>query len=157
MEIQSGKQEIDGITLDSWAVLAWLQGEKAGIFVKNLIAWCNGSASAAKEITPLLGQINKPPRIYLNLINLGEIFYIIGRKQGEREAKELINRLSLSTLEFVPVDYDLVIRAARLKIKYPIAYADAFAVATAVVTESALLTGDPELQDIADVKIIWLG
>jgi len=40
---------------------------------------------------------------------------------------------------------------------YPVAYADAFAVATAEVTKSALLTGDPELRSITNIKLLWIG
>ncbi|WP_279233512.1 hypothetical protein [Desulfofundulus thermobenzoicus] len=33
----SDKPLTTGITLDSWAVLAWLQGEPAGILVRDLL------------------------------------------------------------------------------------------------------------------------
>lgn len=148
--------QIVAVTLDSWAILAWLQGEKAGKIVKNLIGWCDGKGEILKEIQLLLGDTSEPPRLYLNLINLGEIFYILGRRQGEKAAQEVVNYLYLSPLEIVPVTEELVIRAAKLKIKYPLAYADAFAVATAQLTNSALLTGDPELKDIKEVRILWL-
>jgi predicted nucleic acid-binding protein len=38
-----------------------------------------------------------------------------------------------------------VLEAARIKARYPIAYAGAFAVATAVAHRATLLTGDPEI------------
>lgn len=38
-----------------------------------------------------------------------------------------------------------VMAAARIKAKHPLAYADAFAVATAAAHGAVLLTGDPEL------------
>jgi len=153
---ENSNTQIVAVTFDSWAILAWLQGEKAGKLVKNLIAWCNGEGEILKEIQLLLGDTSEPPRLYLNLINLGEIFYILGRRQGEKAAQEVVNYLYLSPLEIVPVTEELVIRAAKLKIKYPLAYADAFAVATAQVKNSALLTGDPELKDIKEVRILWL-
>jgi predicted nucleic acid-binding protein len=38
-----------------------------------------------------------------------------------------------------------VLEAAHLKVGYPIAFADAFAVATATARGASLLTGDPEI------------
>jgi predicted nucleic acid-binding protein len=38
-----------------------------------------------------------------------------------------------------------VMAAARIKAVYPLAYGDAFAVATAAAYDAVLLTGDPEL------------
>jgi predicted nucleic acid-binding protein len=150
-------QLICGMTLDSWAILAWLQGEEPGMLVKNLIAWSNGEGERVEEIGPLLGENINPPQLYLNVINLGEIFYILGRRRGEDAALDVVNRLQLTTLEIVPATTGLVLQAARIKTRYPIAYADAFAVATAEVTGSILLTGDPELKDLNEVKIFWLG
>lgn len=40
---------------------------------------------------------------------------------------------------------ETVLNAARIKAKYPLSYADAFAAATAVQHKAPLWTGDPEL------------
>jgi ribonuclease VapC len=45
----------------------------------------------------------------------------------------------------LPPDEGLVLAAAKIKASWPMAYADAFAVATAASTGTTLLTGDPEL------------
>jgi ribonuclease VapC len=50
-------------------------------------------------------------------------------------------------------------RAAELKSKHAIAYADAFAVATAVEFSAILLTGDPEIEPLEgeqDLEVQWL-
>jgi hypothetical protein len=50
-------------------------------------------------------------------------------------------------------------RAAELKSKHAIAYADAFAVATAVEFNAVLLTGDPEIEPIEGeqhLEVEWL-
>ena len=47
--------------------------------------------------------------------------------------------------------------AARLKARFPLAYADAFALATAIRFGARLVTGDPEFEvaeDLVDVE--WL-
>lgn len=35
------------VTLDSWSVLAWLNGEPAGQVVRDLFRWASGDAAAA--------------------------------------------------------------------------------------------------------------
>jgi hypothetical protein len=50
-------------------------------------------------------------------------------------------------------------RAAELKSTYAIAYADAFAVATAMEFDAILLTGDPEIEPLEgerNLKMEWL-
>ena len=50
-------------------------------------------------------------------------------------------------------------RAAELKSQHAIAYADAFAVATAVEFDAILLTGDPEIKALGgeqNLKVQWL-
>jgi hypothetical protein len=50
-------------------------------------------------------------------------------------------------------------RAAELKASHAIAYADAFAVATAIEFRATLLTGDPEIKPLEsqeDLKVQWL-
>jgi len=62
-------------------------------------------------------------------------------------------------VEVVPVSEQLVLvfEAASLKIKYPIAYADAFALATAKAMRGPLVTGDPGLKGLREVPLIWIG
>ena len=50
-------------------------------------------------------------------------------------------------------------RAAELKANHAIAYADAFAVATALEFHATLLTGDPEIKPLEgeqDLEVLWL-
>ena len=49
-------------------------------------------------------------------------------------------------------------RAAELKSRHAIAYADAFAVATAVEFDATLVTGDPEIEPLegTQLEVEWL-
>ncbi|HIE12831.1 MAG TPA: type II toxin-antitoxin system VapC family toxin [Desulfotomaculum sp.] len=145
------------MTLDSWAILAWLQGEPAGVLVGELIAWREGDKKRGEAIRHRFPNLRKPPLLFLNVINLGEVFYIIGRRKGRKEAGRVVQQIRLAPVTIVEASERLVFDAAGIKMRYPVAYADAFAVATAKVARSALLTGDPELKEIADVEIIWIG
>lgn len=110
--------------LDSWAVLRLLEGIEP----------------AASRVEQVLDE----GRPVMSWINLGEVFYIIRRDQDEAEALEIVRDLRLR------LDLDLpsesrILSAAAIKADHPMAYADAFAAATAAAHDATLLTGDPEL------------
>jgi ribonuclease VapC len=51
-----------------------------------------------------------------------------------------------------------IIAAATLKSSYRISYADAFAAALAVKENAAIITGDPEMRELAAVLTVdWIG
>lgn len=149
--------QVKSIVFDSWAIIAWLQGETQGDIVRNLIGWIEGDRKVKKKAISFIGEEVREVDLYLNIINLGEIFYILGRRKGEREAKNTINELMATPIEVISVTDSLVFLAASLKIKYTIAYADAFAVATAKAKNASLITGDTELKDLDEVPILWIG
>ena len=146
------------IVLDSWSIIAWLQGESPGEKVRNLVNWVNGERNSEDKVRSLMGQSTiVEMRLLVNIVNLGEVFYILGRRKGEQEAKETIDEIKENRLEIIPVSNSLVFKAASIKINHLMAYADAFAIATAMTQEGSLLTGDPELKDVRDIPIIWIG
>jgi predicted nucleic acid-binding protein len=114
------------VCLDSWAVLAWLDGDEpaAGIVQREL----------EKE------------RPVMSWLNLGEVAYQVERRHGIEEATEVVQRMR-SALLLDNVTPERVLAAARLKAAHPIAFADCFAAATAAARDATLLTGDPELLD----------
>lgn len=149
---------MNNIILDSWAIIAWLQGESQGKKVRDLINWVSGDTDLEEKIKNLIGQSEiEKIRLFVNIINLGEVFYILGRRKGKEEAKDTISEIKENPIEIIPVSNSLVFMAASLKVNYPITYADAFAIATAITQEGDLLTGDPELKGLEDIPIIWIG
>jgi len=148
---------MERIVLDSWAILAWLQGEDTGEIVRDLISWVDGDGAAGKKVQTRWAEGIRPPKLFVSLINLGEVFYILGRRRGEKEARETVEEIKSSVIGVVPVSEQLVFEAASLKIKYPIAYADSFALATTMALSGALVTGDPELRSVEEIDILWIG
>lgn len=144
------------VALDSWAILAWLQGEPSGSIVRDLLMWCTGEASVGESLESIFQPAGEPPEVFLNIINLGEVFYILGRKLGERTAFETIQQVQALPLEIVPADAEVVFEAARIKISNRISYADAFAIVTAKKKGAILLTGDPEMRDVEEVKVHFI-
>ena len=122
--------------LDAWAVIAFLQGEEpAGYRVRKLI-------ESAQE---------RAARLFISIINVGEVYYRIGKLRNPKEADSVLKDLSLLPIEIMSVDDDTVLAAARLKMAHALSYADAFAAVTAQQKDAVLLTGDPELIELKRV------
>ena len=128
--------------LDAWAMLAWLQDEKpASDKVRTFLDLAES------------GEVE----LMINLINLGEVYYRIIRLKGEEMAKAFWRDFRGMPIQLLGVTKSLTLIAAGFKGRYPIAYADAFAAATAEVERCPLVTGDPELRVLEGViEIEWL-
>ena len=127
--------------LDSFALLAYLQAEPASLKVKETLklAW------------------DQDAQIFLSLINLGEIVYTVERKLGDDTSREVLQDVLTLPIEVAEVTMERVLSAAHIKGKFPISYADAFAVALAQEIAATLITGDPEFKRVESlVEIMWL-
>jgi predicted nucleic acid-binding protein len=82
----------------------------------------------------------------MSWINLGEVYYTIHRAAGATEAEATV-RLLRPMLALDPATTERVLAAARIKATHPLAYGDAFAIATAAAHDAVLLTGDPEMTE----------
>ena len=120
--------------LDAWALLAFLQKEEP-------------AASRVKELLEL--ALRGDTVVFMSIINLGEVIYCIGRSKGEGQATETTDAIRRLPLTVVSVSDEAVLAAARFKMRHPISYADAFAATTAAQQGAVLLTGDPELAQLA--------
>jgi len=129
--------------LDSWAVMAWLMGvEPARRYVRGLLE---------KAAT---GRIE----LWMNMINVGEIFYLLLKRNQRDQAEQLIKDIGTSLpIKTVLPDREFILEAARLKGQYAISYADAFAAITAIRFDSPLVTGDPEFQVVSGLRMNWIG
>ena len=129
--------------LDSFAILAYLEGEAGTDRVQSVLE------DAAAQRRPA----------YLSLINLGEVLYITERERGLIEARRVLGVVDQLPLRIVGVSRGTVLAAAHVRARFPIAYADAFAVVTAQDHEAVVMTGDPEFEPLVAAGLIgvaWL-
>ncbi len=92
----------------------------------------------------------------LTAVNAGEIVYGVERALG-RTAGEFVLEEIQDWTEIVAADLELSLRAAWLKLRGGISYADCFAAALAHRDGLPVLTGDPEFRRVEDVvEIAWL-
>ena len=121
--------------LDSYAVLAYL-----------------GDEPGRERVQGLLEQAEKGDcRVVLSLINLGEVAYIVEREEGLGKAQEALGVIDQLPVGILAVERETVLTAAHIKAHYPLAYADAFAIAAALEHEGVVLTGDPEFEQVRDI------
>jgi predicted nucleic acid-binding protein len=113
------------VCLDSWAVLRWLEGTEP----------------AATRVETALYD-----RPVMSLVNVGEVFYIVRRARDDGAALDVLDGLR-ARVEFDAPNEERVVASARIKTEHPMAFADAFAIATSVAHSAVLLTGDPEIID----------
>lgn len=132
------------IVLDSFAVLAFLEGEPP-----------------AQRVADIL-MAGEP---WMTLVNLGEVTYIVERARGTAVADVVFADLLARErpdggvpIQLLPIDQQLVRRAASLKAAGGLSYADCFAAAAASILECSVLTGDPEFAaaERAGVTVTWL-
>lgn len=115
--------------LDSWPVLAWLDGDEP----------------AASVVGDTL-DLERPAMSWINLI---EVHYRVARDHGQEEADRVLAELRPRITEHLP-GVAAMRAAAKLKAEHPMALADCFAVALTASEGAILLTGDPEIVDRAD-------
>ena len=131
----------NGLVFDSWAILAYVQAEPAGARVRSLLI----------EVTEARRSL------WMTNINLGEVWYMLARRNSGAYASQQLAELGQIGIERVDIDWPTVLQAADYKSRHKISYADAFAAALAKQRHAELVTGDREFQALeSEIKIHWL-
>jgi len=129
------------IVFDSWAIIAYLEGEPAAQKVADHIA------DAHDDDIPL----------FISVVNAGEVWYIIAREASISEADRSILQLRQLGIEFVDANWTLAHDAGSYKSKHKMFFADCFAAALAKQKRAVLLTGDAEFKQVEkEITIDWL-
>lgn len=132
---------MNSILFDSFAMLRFFYQEPGAEKVRELL----------KEASR-----NDVPRL-ISAINVGELIYIVQRRSGEQAKLQMLVKLKNLELTILPCPNELIFRAAELKARFAMSYADTFAVASAIEHGATLVTGDPEFRQVEQlVKIIWV-
>ncbi len=127
--------------LDSFAMIAHLEDEPGGEKVTQVLK----AALAGKT------------KLYMSVINVGEIFYNTCREWGRKNANEAIFMIRQLPIAIVNADMDIALEAAVLKCAHPVAYADCFAAALGVRKKAKVITGDPEFKRFGEmVNAEWI-
>ena len=127
--------------LDSYAMIAHFEDEAGGERVRKVLKAAHDGKT----------------RLYMSVINLGEIFYNTCRERGREKADETVFMMEQLPVTIVSADREITITAAELKSRHPIAYADCFAAALGIIKKAKVITGDPEFKRFGEeVKVEWI-
>ncbi len=115
-----------------------------------------GDEDGAEKVEELLERAERGEiRLFMNYVNLGEVYYIVARELGVVNANEAIAIVKRWNMEFVGVDESIALIAARIKAVHKLSYADAFVVATATDKKGIIVTGDKEFDGVYP-DILWI-
>ncbi len=120
------------IVLDSFALLAYFRNEQGAETVGQLL---NEAALNQKHL-------------FLTSVNAGEVYYIAYRKDGLEKAELAWKAIQEFPITLIEAGMALTYKAANLKARYRLSYADAFAAALTIVKNATLITGDPEFNNL---------
>ena len=127
--------------LDSFALLRFIQKEPGNEPVKVILNDSQSGKACAM----------------LNVINMGEIIHTVQRRFGLQHKLDVVMNIGRLGIVILPATNDLVFRAAELKARFAMSYADTFAVASAIEHNATLVTGDPEFRQVENlVRILWI-
>jgi predicted nucleic acid-binding protein len=127
--------------LDSYALLAHFEDEAGGEKVRKILR----AASAGKT------------RLFLSVINLGELYYISLRERGREMAEQILFLMEQLPIDIVTADWERTLEAAKLKGAHPVAYADCFAAELAIRKNAKVVTGDPEFKRFERIlSVEWI-
>lgn len=127
--------------LDSWALLAYFEGEPAGAKVREFL----------KEAS------EKGRNFLISVVNWGEVLYTIESRYGKERCVEVERLMNQMHLEVVDADKELTRAAAHLKASEKLPYGDSFAAALALHRKASVVTGDKDFRGLEDtIQIEWL-
>jgi predicted nucleic acid-binding protein len=129
--------------LDSFAILAFLNGEKGMRLVGSIL-----QAAHRQEV-----------HACLSVNNLGEVLTISERERGLPQAQQVLSAIEQLPIEILEASRDRVLAAAHIKAGYRLSYADAFAVAACQEFDGTVITGDPEFKGAEMdglIRVEWL-
>ena len=102
-----------------------------------------------ETVSELLSEMSVEERQgFIPAINVGEIYYILHRKFSEKTAEESIQVVNTMNIEIIEPNLDMVLAAAKLKARFKMSYADAFAAALTISKKGTLITGDKEFKHL---------
>lgn len=121
-----------------------------------LIGFFEDRGTASEKVRRLMTEaFRQESPLFMSAVNWGEVFYMEWRYHGEVKAREVETNLRRLPVVVVPVDLDCATRAAGLKQRHNLGYADAFAAELAIERGAWLVTADPEFARLGKTVSVY--
>jgi predicted nucleic acid-binding protein len=127
--------------LDASALFAFLQKKPGAYKVNELL----------KE------AMHGRAKILMSAVNYGEVYGKILREHGPEQALTAVHAVGPLPIEVLDATPQRAFKAADVKAKYKLYYADGFAAALAIEHKAALVTSDSDFRKLGHgFPVVWL-
>lgn len=114
-----------------------------------LIGFFEGRETTSGKVRHIISEaLRFELPLLMSAVNWGEVFYMEWRYHGESKAWEAEAHLHRLPIAVIGIDLDRATRAAAIKQRHNLGYADAFAAELAIERGAWLVTADPEFSKI---------
>jgi predicted nucleic acid-binding protein len=121
-----------------------------------LIGFFEGRQPASDKVRRMLVEAHRSDGpLWMSAVNWGEVYYTEFRLHGEAKAQEVHTGLCELPILVVSADFERATRAASLKQKHNLGYADAFAAELAIERNASLVTADPEFSRLGKTLSVY--
>ncbi len=121
-----------------------------------LIGFFEGCQTASGKVRQLLSEaLRLELPLLMSAVNWGEVFYMEWRYHGESTARTIESDLHRLPIAVIGIDLERATRAAALKQKYNLGYADAFSAELAIERGAWLVTADPEFSKLGNTLSVY--
>lgn len=121
-----------------------------------LIGFFEGRETAAGKVRQMISEANRLELpLFMSAVNWGEVFYMEWRYHGEAKAREVEAYLYRLPIAVIAADLERATRAATLRQKHNLGYADSFAAELAMERSAWLVTADPEFSKLGKALSVY--
>jgi predicted nucleic acid-binding protein len=138
-------------------VTASHRGQRRFVLDANaLISLLENRGGAAERVRRIIEDASRNGLpILLSAVNWGEVFYIAWRLHGEERARETEAKLRQLPIAVIAADMERATRAAAIKQRHNLGYADAFAAELALEQRASLVTADPDFSKLGKTLSVY--
>jgi len=121
-----------------------------------LIGFFEGRQTASGRVRQFMSEaLRLELPLLMSAVNWGEVFYMEWRYHGEATARTIESDLHRLPIAVIGVDLERATRAAALKQKHNLGYADAFAAELAIERGAWLVTADPGFSKLGKALSVY--
>jgi predicted nucleic acid-binding protein len=96
-------------------------------------------------------------KVFMSAVNFGEVYFLILREHGPERALTVVYTVSPLPIELLDATPQRARKAADIKFKHKLYYADSFAAALAIEHKATLVTSDSDFRKLGHTfPIVWL-
>jgi predicted nucleic acid-binding protein len=122
-----------------------------------LIAFLQKTAGAHRVNELLKEAQQERAKVLMSAVNYGEVYGTILRERGPDQAFLAVQVLSPLPIEVLDATPQRACKAANIKVKHKLYYADSFAAALAIEHKATLVTSDSDFRKLGHgFPVVWL-